>query len=147
MTNFFLTFLKQEYFYRRDSPSVPLEFPKLATAQPSNFGPLRIFFTKTLRIIFCDLILIKSKRKLTWNFEVICCYAFLYSSCQAVKRHLTFIFYYLLISLFVNDQDNGFKTKDLCGNTPFYNDVTYNHIPCMHTKTCCISTWLALRVY
>ena len=41
--NFFLTFLKQEYFYRRDSPSVPLEFPKLANAQPSNFGPLRIF--------------------------------------------------------------------------------------------------------
>ena len=27
------------------SPSVPLEFPKLANAQPSNFGPLRIFCT------------------------------------------------------------------------------------------------------
>ena len=44
--NFFLTFLKQEYFYRRDSPSVPLEFPKLANAQPSNFGPLRILKEK-----------------------------------------------------------------------------------------------------
>ena len=28
------------------SPSVPLEFPKLANAQPSNFGPLRIYVSK-----------------------------------------------------------------------------------------------------
>ena len=26
-----------------DSPSVSLEYPKLANAQPSNFGPLRIY--------------------------------------------------------------------------------------------------------
>ena len=32
------------------SPSVPLEFPKLANAQPSNFGPLRIFCGYILEI-------------------------------------------------------------------------------------------------
>ena len=55
-----MTFLKQEYFYRRDSPSVPLEFPKLANAQPSNFGPLRIFF-----VIFEEL----EKREKKLSFE------------------------------------------------------------------------------
>ena len=35
-----------ESFFMTQFPSVPLEFPKLANAQPSNFGPLRIFFKK-----------------------------------------------------------------------------------------------------
>ena len=32
----------------RYSPSVPLEFPKLANAQPSNFGPLRILYLQDI---------------------------------------------------------------------------------------------------
>jgi len=35
--------MRESYFMTR-LPSVPLEFPKLANAQLSNFGPLRIFF-------------------------------------------------------------------------------------------------------
>ena len=34
-----------ESFFMTQFPSVPLEFPKLANAQPSNFGPLRILCT------------------------------------------------------------------------------------------------------
>ena len=34
------------------SPSVPLEFPKLANAQPSNFGPLCILYFKLLKSAF-----------------------------------------------------------------------------------------------
>ena len=33
------------FFFWLGSPSVPLEFPKLANAQPSNFGPLRILYS------------------------------------------------------------------------------------------------------
>ena len=39
----------------QNSSSVPLEFPKLANTQPSNFGPLRIF------------ILLKKRMKKGWS--------------------------------------------------------------------------------
>ena len=42
----FFFFLQCFSLFWLGSPSVPLEFPKLANAQPSNFGPLHIFECK-----------------------------------------------------------------------------------------------------
>ena len=43
------------------------------------------------------------------------------------SSHLRFCTTYLFSYLpMIIDQDNGFKTKDLCGNTPFYNNTFGN---------------------
>ena len=50
----------RESYFMTQFPSVPLEFPKLANAQPSNFGPLRIL--KVCIIMLDQAILVFSKK-------------------------------------------------------------------------------------
>ena len=56
--------MRESYFMTR-LPSVPLEFPKLANAQLSNFGPLRILRKEIKKVDYEFL----HKILLTYNFE------------------------------------------------------------------------------
>ena len=64
---FFFVFPPFSPLFWLGSPSVPLKFPKLANAQPSNFGPLRIF-RNTFFWFFCKCIRF-SEEKLENGYE------------------------------------------------------------------------------
>ena len=87
--------MKQEYFYRRDSPSVPLEFPKLVNAQPSNFGPLRIFRKKKIYLMIA--------------YSVLCWVLSWFTTCMDLKCKMHLLWVWVLIEKIWNPGSFAFK--------------------------------------
>ena len=68
------------------SPSVPLEFPKLANAQPSNFGPLRIYILNFRPLkIYLPYCRHSVKSEMLWVLMIFACIPYLTVICLLWK--------------------------------------------------------------